>query len=239
MGCTAAVACRRCSWLLTTSRHCKHIAYHLCAPAHAPAPPPLALLPPSPPTAGAVLLREEIPAVSVANRVHRLHAVSDGRALEAAVGLVPHLASCILPMQQPSALPLCEACRPRRCLVSPPLPAPPPPRCRRYERANKPVAAFLADIQKYADLREEASGQGGAPAGGAVRDAMEPAVRQGNAGRLSAQWHASWHAQPCARSAQTADGHPPPGPCPSRFCRRTARPTCTGCAWTPLLSSSS
>ena len=28
---------------------------------------------------------------------------------------------------------------------------------RRYERANKPVAAFLADIQKYQDLKEEVS----------------------------------------------------------------------------------
>ena len=28
---------------------------------------------------------------------------------------------------------------------------------RRYERANKPVAAFLADIQKYLDLKEEVS----------------------------------------------------------------------------------
>ena len=29
---------------------------------------------------------------------------------------------------------------------------------RRYERANKPVASFLADTQKYVDLKEEVGG---------------------------------------------------------------------------------
>jgi len=29
---------------------------------------------------------------------------------------------------------------------------------RRYERANKPVDSFLADIQKYTDLKEEVRG---------------------------------------------------------------------------------
>lgn len=29
---------------------------------------------------------------------------------------------------------------------------------RRYERANKPVSSFMADIQKYLDLREEVGG---------------------------------------------------------------------------------
>ncbi len=31
---------------------------------------------------------------------------------------------------------------------------------RRYERANKPVSSFMADIQKYLDLREEVGGGG-------------------------------------------------------------------------------
>lgn len=37
---------------------------------------------------------------------------------------------------------------------------------RRYERAAKPPAAFLADIQKYADLREEVRARGRAGAVG-------------------------------------------------------------------------
>ena len=32
---------------------------------------------------------------------------------------------------------------------------------RRYERANKPVAAFMADKQRYQELREEVCGGGG------------------------------------------------------------------------------
>ena len=88
-------------------------------------------------------------------------------------GILPHLVlPCpSLPLPLPASVPPCPPART-------PSPLPPPfqllsfherkymtalwqTECtaymRRYERANKPVTAFLADIQKYLDLKEEVS----------------------------------------------------------------------------------
>ena len=39
-----------------------------------------------------------------------------------------------------------------------------PRRCRRYEKAQKPLAAFEADIRRYADLAQEVLGESAAEA---------------------------------------------------------------------------